>query len=270
MTINEDAAVVSGQTSYDRLVADTLAQIVSKPKQAKLGIDEALVRQVLSNYHVAERMRSDTVTRSAKRLLLRRVVIRGNKRRSEADQSGVFVYDRVLRPGLNGWISGSNTGKSTILKCIAWALTGVSPGLKGDVQKWIDEVALELSIDQAVFTIRYFVRTSKPKVFGQIYENTLDIVAGGSESLRTIGEFVDSPAMKDEIGRFFGARLGFNPLDWVQQKKNAFEVSRSVIAWNIFSRALVLTADDYGDYLFPSSAFLTAYHESTLREPNKT
>jgi AAA domain len=80
-------------------------------------------------------------TLPSNKLQLRRLRIKGQKFHTDRREKTPFCYDRSLQSGINGWIAGNGTGKSTLLKAIVWGLTGIEQHFKQDIQSWIEDVA---------------------------------------------------------------------------------------------------------------------------------
>ncbi|MDQ5822768.1 MAG: AAA family ATPase [Chloroflexota bacterium] len=176
-------ANAQGAITVDGLVAATYANLTRKKPRAGITLD--LVKSVLESGDVAVVMREDESVPAPRTLRVLRVYIEGTKALPTTSEPDTFVYDRSLRPGLNGWLGDNDSGKSTILKAIRWALTGSDTFLhmKGDVLSWIRNVAVEFDVDGSRYTIQYWPRDAAPKVSGAIYAEPLDRVLAGGEDL---------------------------------------------------------------------------------------
>src|SRR5260221_672181 len=107
-------------------------------------------------------------------LLLGREEFYHSKMHAEAAQE-TFRYHRKLGSGLTAWVGSNGTGKSTILNCILWALTGSDSGVPKRLRPWIHDVLVEFSVGDSRFTSR--VTHSNDRVSGGIYEGLVALDA---------------------------------------------------------------------------------------------
>ncbi len=201
----------------------------------------------------------------AHRILVRELLICGRKIQADQLDTEPFVYRRHLQAGLNGWVSRNSTGKSTILKSIIWALTGVAPIFKDDVRPWLETIAIEVEIvDENVYTIWLAPRPHAPKVSGGIYAHDLGTVERDHATLHPIVAFGDERAMRQVVASFFADKLGFTTLEWVQWRQQTFNYTTRTISWDVYAQAMFIGADEYADYLFPRHDLNGKHHRNTL------
>ena len=234
---------------FDELVNITYTKI--KKKEADEGITIETVQSLLNYSGVAELMRGQSATQVARKLLIRRIQISGHRHNTAQGEPIPFCYERTIQPGLNGWIAGNGAGKSTILKAIIWGLTGVEPNFKPDVRTWLEEVAIEISLTDTVYTILYFPRSGSVRVTGKIFAHDLDTVLNDADNLQAITMFSGTSEMTKAIASFFSSQMGFAPSQWVQPTNFSIDLEQKSISWEIYAQALFISADDCTDYLFP-------------------
>jgi hypothetical protein len=215
--------------TFDELVVRTNARLLEK--RSRDGIEIATIRSILSQVGIAQHLQRVSVDEVPPRVLIRRVRISGRKQVSGHDATEQFCYDRTLLPGLNGWIAGNGAGKSTVLKVIAWGITGVEPIFKPDVRTWIEDVFIEIAIADRTYTIYYAPHSGQPKVTGNIYAHDLETILKGSEALRIIEAFSGSSAMTEAIARFFSAQLRYASIKWVQPVRFSIDLEEKTISW---------------------------------------
>lgn len=247
--------------TLSELVNRTHAKLAERSKREIISVET--VRKILDETGIAELMQQRAMVSTPRRLLVRQVWIKGQKWQPDQNSRVPFNYRRSLKPGLNGWVAGNGTGKSTILKAIIWGLTGVEPNFKPDVRSWFEDIAIEIEIvDDGIYTIRYSPRSGKPEVTGGIFAHNLDSVLGSRDVTETIESFTGSRAMTQVIDRFFCVRMGFSPLKWVKRKSSySIDLEPETVSWDVYSQALFVGADDYSDYLFPQHDI---HHQKTL------
>src|SRR5690242_1807860 len=126
--------------SFGDLVTGVHTLLIAHKATPLLTIET--VRQELEATGIASILAREPTQLQARRLIIRELMMTGRKTRVDQLDVEPFVYRRSLRAGLNGWVARNSTGKSTILKCIVWALTGVTPILKDDVRPWLETIAV--------------------------------------------------------------------------------------------------------------------------------
>ena len=218
------------------------------------------VQEVLSEVDIADEIQHEQVVASPQRLFLRRLQISGRKHKFHAPNTDVppFRYNRSFEPGMNGWVAGNGSGKSTVMKAIVWALTGVEQHFKQDIRSWIEEVLLEFSIADGIYTIRYAPRPEQPKVTGFIAMADINTVSQNESTLHILTTFVGAFEMTERIDAFFSEKLHF-----LQPQPSIHDENQKKISWQVYSQALFL-GGDYTDYLFPKSNLAGKPHQKTL------
>lgn len=234
------------------LIIRTHADLTARKK--RMPVTEPSIEQVLEGAGISAFLTEGSDMAGAPRLIIRRVQFRGQK----WQQDGIlmpFEYDRRLNSGVNVWVAGNSRGKSTVLKVIVWALTGVKPTMKQDIEKWLTEVAVEIEIsNEGIYTIQYFLTSSKSDISGRILQMSIDdinVLPAENLSLNSKVDFSGRRAMKDKIGEFFSVRFGFHDIDWVEAKRYKIDLTTKTVSWDVYSQVMFLGADDYSDYMFP-------------------
>ena len=144
------------------------------------------------------------------------------------------------------------------MKAIVWALTGVEQHFKQDIRSWIEEVLLEFSIADGIYTIRYAPRPEQPKVTGFIAMADINTVSQNESTLHILTTFVGTLEMTERIDAFFSEKLHF-----LQPQPSIHDENQKKISWQVYSQALFL-GGDYTDYLFPKSNLAGKPHQKTL------
>ena len=160
--------------TFETLVTET----IQKLKTTNPDITPELVRDVLTDAGIDESLR-DSMPSPQGRLVVHSVRIVGQKLHAETP-TGQFHYYRKLGSGLWAWVGSNGSGKSTILNCILWALTGSDTGIPKRVRPWINEVVVEFSVGESQFTTR--VNRTNDGVTGGIYQGfvPLDVLDLGA------------------------------------------------------------------------------------------
>jgi hypothetical protein len=249
--------------TFNELVKQVDAKLAGQ-RGRRDPISTETIEEILGEAGIAGLMQQAGEGGTAQRLQVRQLWIRGRKWQSHGLEPVEFSYHRTLGPGLNGWVAGNGTGKSTVLKTIVWALTGVEPNFKPDVRTWLEDIAVEVDISgDGLYTIRYSPRPGS-QVSGRIFAQPLDSVLSTEEPVGSVESFSGKPAMTEAIDRFFGSRMGFSPLEGLEWKRHTMTLTSQVTSWDVYSQALFISADDYSDYLFPSRSTNGQYHQKTL------
>src|SRR5258708_17646077 len=147
--------------TFERLLTET----TQKLKTTNPDISPELVRDVLTDAGIDESLR-DSMPSPQGRLVVHSVRIVGQKLHAETP-TGQFHYYRKLGSGLWACVGSNGSGKSTILNCILWALTGSDHGIPKRVRPWINGVVVEFSVGESQFTRR--VNRTNDGVTGRIY-----------------------------------------------------------------------------------------------------
>lgn len=215
-------------------------------------LSQAMVEEVLAETGIPPLFEQETISVLPKKVLLHTLWVSGHKRKRHLSANEVvpFSYQRHLEVGVNGWIAGNGTGKSTLLKLVVWAITGVEPALKQDIRSWIEDVAVEISIADVLYTIRYFPRMEAPKVTGFIVQQDLETCLHQMDTSHILASFSGAAEMGQQIALFFREKMHFAPLLSQPQDALSQTTSQTSVSWNVYAQALFLGAD-YTDYLFP-------------------
>ena len=220
------------------------------------------IEEVLIQSSIAELLEHSIKATSAKQLIIREVLVRGQKWVKEKGNVQ-FEYKRNFQTGINAWISGNSTGKSTILKSILWAITGTKPNFKSDVYGWIENVLVEFDLtEDGIYTIQYAPNQTL-EVSGSILRSTIqDILIGKSEEV--INNFSGFQAMKQVINDFFGSKIGFLSLEWLDRSPDTVNLTKKTISWETYSQALYINSDNTLDYLFPDNQLNGKHHQKAI------
>lgn len=245
---------------------DFLFQVSSQLAKQGHGdrLTSEVVEQTLSQAGIQTLWEQEASPAPALHLRIRCISINGSKRKfgivGEDDMP--FSYRRHLFPGINGWIAGNGTGKSTILKAVVWGLTGVEQHFKPDIRSWIDEVALEISIADEIYTILYRLQGEK-QVTGGIFRNELDTVLQNTDALSSIALFATVADMQQAIDQFFCERLCFPEITWMQETASFMAPRPKRVSWKDYGLALFI-GSDYTDYLLAKNYSDNKPHQKTL------
>lgn len=251
-------------TSFESFTETTFKQLQKRFPGSPFS--QAMVNNVLAATSIAALFEHETVSVLPMRLLLHTFWISGHKYKghSSTNEKVPFTYRRQFEVGVNGWIAGNGTGKSTLLKLIVWAITGVELPLKQDIRSWIEDVAIEFSIAGVLYTIRYCPRVDAPKVTGFIAQQNLESCLRLADTSSTLSSFSGAAEMSQKIALFFQEKMQFAPLLPQQQDILSQGSLQTSISWNIYAQALFLGAD-YTDYLFPKRSDSKGIsHQKTL------
>lgn len=248
--------------SFDDLVLATHAELSQRHRKRPVSHDD--VHSILTAANLQEVMQVTSTPRRRRCLLVRQIVVKGRKWSQEDPGGTPFTYQRQLHPGVNTWIAGNSTGKSSILRVIGWALTGVKPNLKPDVESWLEEILVEVELsDLGVYTIAFQCRMEHPNVMGGIFAADIESIKA-DQGGAPIKDFNDLTTMRKAIGEFFSAHLGFVALEAARWKSYDFSLAEAKITWDTYSQVVTIPADTYEDYLFPDGAQQSKHHAKTM------
>src|SRR5712691_200078 len=180
--------------TFDKLVQETAQRLA--PEHA--DITAAQVRDVLADVGIDDQIR-DTIPAAQGRLIVHSITMLGQKMHAEAAQE-TFRYHRKLGSGLTAWVGSNGTGKSTILNCILWALTGSDSGVPKRLRPWIHDVLVEFSVGDSRFTSR--VTHSNDRVSGGIYEGFVALDAIDLGAAHPVTLFGSRDEMREAIDMF--------------------------------------------------------------------
>src|SRR5258708_27836723 len=147
--------------TFEKLVQETAQKLAPNYPD----ITPALVRDVLTDTGIDESLH-DSAPAAQGRLIVYSITIIGRKMHGEVALQP-FRYTRKLGSGLWAWVGENGTGKSTILNCLLWALTGSDSGISKRIRPWIQDVHVEFSVGPLRFTSH--VRRTTEGVTGGIF-----------------------------------------------------------------------------------------------------
>lgn len=248
--------------TFDELVNLTYSRLLGKNKKGKIQVET--VREILEDAGLIDLMQHGISVIQPRRITMRQIHLQGHKWITGEEATIPFEYRRRLGDGINAWIASNGSGKSTVLKAIIWALTGVKPTLKADVLLWLENVAVEIEISQdGIFTIQYMPSPQDSGVVGSIYKADIESVLNGTAT-ELLESFSSGKAMAKAIDRFFSSHMGFFPLEMVQRKGTSINLEHKTVSWGTYSQALFVSADDYSDFLFPNHDVNGNHHQRTI------
>lgn len=220
------------------------------------------IERLITESGIAETLETRNMNLPKAKLSVRAVRFSGQKWEAGAQEVKPFLYERTLYQGVNAWISGNSTGKSTILKIILWAITGEKPNFKPDIYTWIERVLVEIELSgNGIYTIEY-TPDKLAKVIGAIYEGSIpDVINGG---ISPIDSFSGFSAMKKTIGSFFEKRIGFFALEWYDRSRDNVNINKKVVSWETYSQALYLNSENINDYLFSDDQLNGNHHQKAI------
>lgn len=230
--------------TFDTLVQETAQQLVDDAHK----IDGDLVRKVLQDAGIDECLRQNMLTPQG-RLIVHKIQISGEKRLTEDGSSQHFEYQRTLGNGLSAWVGANGSGKSTILACILWALTGSESGIPKRLRSWIHDVIVQFSVGDTHYTSRV-TRTADGNVSGGIYAGfmTSDQIDLDVDPLTP---FTNRDQMRDEIDLFFMQQLGISTLRWTahSSEKDDPDLHAHSTTWRTYAHAIHIEDDSYDDLI---------------------
>lgn len=231
--------------TFDKLVQMTTDRLVA----ANRAFEPDYVREILTDAGIDEALRGLIPTPKG-RLVIHRVQITGEKRHGEDRESTPFSYARQLGTGLWAWIGRNGSGKSTILNCIIWALTGSESGISRRVRGWIREVAVHFSLGGTHYTslIGRSVQGGE-SIRGGIFEgfiNTPDADLGVP-----LIRFETRDQAREQIDSFFMDHLGISTLRWTAHspQKDDPDLHAHATTWRTYAHAIHIEDDSYDDLI---------------------
>lgn len=228
--------------TFERLVQKTADRLAAQ------RIPAEAVRDVLQDAGIDECLRH-TNPEPQGRLIVHQIHVLGLKRRSDTGSNGHFEYKRRLGTGLWGWVGQNGTGKSTLLNCIVWALTGADSGISRRVRAWIDTVCLWFSVGEAEYTSR--IERSDDMISGGLYRgfHTPDEIDLGRADAVT--QFKSRDEMKEALDLFFMQNLGISTLRWTAHgsQKDDPDLHAHSTTWRTYAHAIHIEDDSYDDLI---------------------
>lgn len=196
---------------------------------------------------IESELKKDITMPSSAHLELCELRLIGNKTKNS---EGEFKYERKFYPGINTLISDNLKGKSSILKCIKFALTGRDK-LKKDVSSWIEHILLEFKIGDVTYTS--YIDNSENRIKAKLYRTNIAQFDGGK--IRDVDCIFDVSSSKDlesncEI--FFYKQLGITSLKWTQKdsQKEVNKLNEASTSWSTFFKTIYLESKDSGTLVF--------------------
>lgn len=178
----------------------------------------------------------------------------GTKSETAQDE---FRYERKFYPGINTLISSGNSkGKSTIFKCIKFALTG-RESLKKDMSEWIKHIIFEFKIGEKTYISH--IDNSGNRVKGHFYRTNLEKY--DAKNIRDI-DLIFQASSKDELEErckeFFYKQLGINSLKWTQKdsRKEVHQLNEAGTSWVTFFKTIYLESKDTNTLIYGAQATL--------------
>lgn len=252
--------------TFEQLIERTYSYLeTTLERGVELAPPPEFIAEILQEVGISAVIRKAEFSNQPKQLIVQEVFIEGRKWQFGSTEDQPFQYRRCLGVGLNGWKARTSKGKSTILKVLQWAITGVKPKLKPDIESWIKRVAVQINlVGEGVFTVAFYIEPASPQinVHGGIYKNELDKVLSGQEDIDLVSYFSGLADMASKVDGFFRLQMGLASEDEIFRQKYT-ETGSESISWNTYSQSMFI-ADSYIDYLFPNSRVGRSAHEETM------
>lgn len=230
--------------TFERLVQETAHQLA--PDYPHISIDT--VRDVLADAGIDEYLRQ-AIPVSQGRLIVQRVQVIGEKRRTESGGTKRFEYQRELGTGLWAWVGPNGSGKSTLLNCIVWALTGADSGISKRVRGWISDVVVWFSVGGEKFTSR--VNRSGESITGGVFPGHLSLDEADLGFALPVVSFKSRDEMRDALDVFFMRQLGISSLRWTAHgsQKDDPDLHAHSTTWRTYAHAIQIEDDSYDDLI---------------------
>jgi hypothetical protein len=228
--------------TFERLIQETAQKLAPEHQE----ITPAVVRDVLQDAGIDECLR-DATPMPQGRLIVNQLSIVGEKKVD--GHSEPFHYIRPLGTGLWAWIGANGTGKSTILNCILWPLTGSDTGIPKRIKPWLHDVSVQFSIGEEQFTSR--VSRSGEGLSGGIYRGYLDFQQMDLERVEPMVLFGNRDEMREAIDMFFMQHLGITTLRWTAHspEKDDPDLHAHSTTWRTYAHAIHIEDDSYDDLI---------------------
>jgi hypothetical protein len=196
------------------------------------GVKVTKVEEVLAR----QRIRSRLGARPARKLRVASIIFTGDKR-GKATGPIAFTWSG-LRDGAWAVASeGTNlVGKSSVLEIMLWALRGDPKGLQGDVQKWLDHVRVEFTLDDQMHAVEFAVTKGIPT-------GTLSRMRPDG-SVERLDSFETHQGFAAAMSRFMMEALDLEPIPYQKGKDEAAQVAHH--SWKALSGGLYF----WGDHQF--------------------
>lgn len=235
--------------TFERLVSETAARLAAD------GVRPETIREILRDAGVDECLRH-VAGEPQGRLIVHHVWIVGEKPPIDGAAPARFTYSRALGSGLWAWVGANGTGKTTILNCIVWALTGADSGVSRRMRTWITDVVVQFSVGGNHYTTRIARRDEA--ISGGVYvgHHTADqIDLGAAEPALT---FRGRDEMRELLDVFFMQQLGITSLRWTAHSsaKDDPDLHAHSTTWRTYAHAIHIEDDSYDDLIIdPQKGF---------------
>jgi transposase-like protein len=179
--------------------------------------------------------------------VIKHIRVVGDKRRADG-MPAPFDYQRTLGPGLWAWVGRNGSGKSTILGCLLWAITGSDAGLSRRIRLWVRDVIVQFSVGEELFTSR--VMRQGEAISGGLYYGHLTTDELDLGIIETVARFENRDQMREAIDLFFMQQLGISTLRWTAHgaDKDDADLHAHSTTWRTYAHAIHIDDDSY-DYL---------------------
>lgn len=242
--------------TFEQLIQET-ANRLTETHTGNGNITPAVVRDVLQDAGIDECFR-EAIPDQQGRLIVEHIQISGEKTTQPAHDQEPFTYSRKLGPGLWAWVGPNGTGKSTILNCVIWALTGSDSGIPKRTRTWLREVIVQFSIGSEQFTSRVVRAAEGQNVTGGLYKGAVTAHQINFGLAETVVLFHTRDEMREVIDTFFMQRLGISSLRWTAHsaEKDDPDLHAHSTTWRTYANAIQIEDDSY-DYLIidPAKGF---------------
>ncbi|HLY27539.1 MAG TPA: ATP-binding protein, partial [Aggregatilineales bacterium] len=229
--------------TFEKLVQETAHRLAPEHPE----IDATVVRDVLTDAGIDEAFR-DSTPEAQGRLVVNSVRIIGQKMHGEVPGEP-FHYYRQMGTGLWAWVGSNGSGKSTILNCILWALTGSDTGIPKRIRPWLHDIVVEFSVGEAQFTSR--VTRINESISGGIYLGfvPMDVLDLGAAEPVTL--YSNRDEMREAIDLFFMQQLGISTLRWTahSSEKDDPDLHAHSTTWRTYAHAIHIDDDSYDDLI---------------------
>ncbi len=229
--------------TFEKLVRETAQRLAPEHPD----IDADTVRDVLTDAGIDEAFR-DSTPEAQGRLVVHSIRIIGQKMHGDVPGEP-FHYYRKMGSGLWAWVGNNGSGKSTILNCILWALTGSDAGIPKRIRPWLHDIVVEFSVGESPFTSR--VTRINESISGGIYQGfvPMDVLDLGAAEPVTL--FSNRDEMREAIDLFFMQQLGISTLRWTahSSEKDDPDLHAHSTTWRTYAHAIHIDDDSYDDLI---------------------
>lgn len=172
------------------------------------------------------------------------------------EYGGAFTYERSFYPGINTLVSDNLSGKSSILKCVKYALTGRN-SIKKDVFDWLDCILLEFKIGGVTYT-SHIDNTGK-RLKGALFRADLErFDSNDIRDIDTVFTASSKEGFEQHCESFFYKQLGVNSLKWTQKdsRKDVNRLNEAGTSWATFFKAIYLESKDSNSLIYGAQSEL--------------